>query len=133
MEYLNSRLLGNFFDLTSAFLGSNILSIAHKELEKFIDELKQCFRKEREPLFNAELGFSKEGKSFKIFFLKDYYLKYLLIILDKLTMVPSKPAFVSQIMNAVRKICESIENASRIIDFRGSLKDFEKYGFNLLR
>lgn len=48
-------------------------------------------------------------------------------------MLPTKQAFASQIMNAVKKICLSIENASRVIDFRGSLKDFEKYGFNLLR
>lgn len=48
-------------------------------------------------------------------------------------MLPTKQAFVSQIMNAVSKITQSMVNASKVIDFRGSLKDFEKYGFNLLR
>ena len=55
------------------------------------------------------------------------------VFLDKLTMLPTKQAFVSQIMNAVSKITQSMVNASKVIDFRGSLKDFEKYGFNLLR
>lgn len=56
--------MGNFFDLISAFLGCNILSVVHSELRKFLDELNQCLKNEREPLFTAELGFSKEGKLF---------------------------------------------------------------------
>lgn len=48
-------------------------------------------------------------------------------------MVPLKSAFVSQIMRAVSEIANSVTDASKIIDFKGTLKDVEKYGFDLLR
>lgn len=47
-------------------------------------------------------------------------------------MVPTTEKFLLNIMNVVNKISKSILNASRILDFEGTLKDMEKYGFNLI-
>jgi len=47
-------------------------------------------------------------------------------------MVPTTETFLTNLMNIVNKISKSIINASRILDFDGTLKDMEKYGFNLI-
>jgi hypothetical protein len=55
-------LLGNFLNLTTAIIGANFLRIARAEIKRLIDEINSCTESTREPLFNAELGFDKDGK-----------------------------------------------------------------------
>lgn len=47
-------------------------------------------------------------------------------------MVPSKEKFVNDIMFAIKNIMFSIINSSEILDYQGILRDFEKYGLNLI-
>jgi hypothetical protein len=48
-------------------------------------------------------------------------------------MVPTTEKFLNDLMNVINKISKSIINASTILDFEGTLKDMEKYGFNLIK
>ena len=54
------------------------------------------------------------------------------MIKDKMVMVPTTEKFIHDIMLVVNKISKSIIRSSKILDFEGTLKDMEKYGFNLI-
>ena len=54
------------------------------------------------------------------------------MIIDKMVMVPTTEKFIHDIMLVVNKISKSIIRSSKILDFEGTLKDMEKYGFNLI-
>jgi hypothetical protein len=55
-------LLGNFVELVSVYLGSNLLKVARAEVKRFVDEVCKCTEEKRDPIFVAELGFNKMGK-----------------------------------------------------------------------
>lgn len=46
-------------------------------------------------------------------------------------MLPFKERFEQEIMNSMHKIVEQIILNSQILDFEGSLRDIEKYGFKI--
>ena len=65
--------------MTSAFLGSNMLRLAYDELKKFLNEIDECLKVDREPIFTAELGFSKDGTNYIInIYFYVVYFKFLL-------------------------------------------------------
>ena len=47
-------------------------------------------------------------------------------------MAPTTEKFLNDIMNIVGRITKTIINSSKILDFEGTLKDMEKYGFDLI-
>jgi hypothetical protein len=106
------NLLGNFFNLALAFLGANLLELIRKEVTRFIDELEDCMNSIREPLFHAELSFDT---------------------FDKMSMLPNKEKFVNDIISSILNMSKLIINASRVLDFEGILRDFEKYGYSLIK
>ncbi|CAF0731757.1 unnamed protein product, partial [Brachionus calyciflorus] len=104
-------LIGNFTCLVSSMLASNLLQIVKIELIRLLDEFDECLNDKRGPLFYAELGFDNE---------------------HKVTMLPNQNTFVNEIMKSIRKMLNAIIYASKIIDFEGTLKDNEKYGYSLI-
>lgn len=57
-------LLGNFVDLISVFLGTRMLQVCRAETKRFMDEFKSCSELKRANLFEADLGFDKDGLLF---------------------------------------------------------------------
>jgi hypothetical protein len=53
--------LGNFVDLVSVFLGTQMLQMCRAETKRFMDEFKCCYELKRAHLFEVDLGFDKDG------------------------------------------------------------------------
>lgn len=48
--------------------------------------------------------------------------------LDQLIMVPPKDKFIEDIITNIKNISDMIVESSKVIDFKGVLRDTEKYG-----
>lgn len=103
-------MLGNFIDLVGVFLGSHFLQICRNEKMNFLNNFTECLQNKREPLFNSKLGFDDN---------------------DKLCMLPRKNIFINEIMKSIKNVEQNIINTSKVLDFEGSLRDLEKYGFKI--
>ncbi len=103
-------MIGNFIDLISVFLGTNMLMISRNETKYFLNEIVGCIESKRGHLFEADLGFDKN---------------------NNLSMIPNRNKFLNDIMRSIEHILEQIIENSKILDFEGSLRDIEKYGFKL--
>ena len=80
-------MIGNFIDLISVFLGTNMLMISRNETKYFLNEIIGCIESKRGHLFEADLGFDKN---------------------DNLSMIPNRNKFLNDIMRSITHIVEQI-------------------------
>ena len=125
-------------DLVSTYLGSSLLQVTRLEIERFLADLRECIETKRDPFFTAELGFDENVESFHPQLLSasasatrgsSEYIH----VSDQFSMVPGRAKFVTDVMNAINNIRKSIINASKLVDFEGSLHDLEIYGFKIIK
>lgn len=103
-------LLGNFVNLVCALLTSNLLELQRHETSLFIKTIQESSKLKNEAIFSAKLSFDKD---------------------DKLIMYPSKNRYLSTIVGAVVNVSRTIVHSSKILDFKGVMRDIEKYGFKV--